>query len=83
MALSGVRRGLRGRDNGGNVTSVQYKSNQNCHNEPSLYNEYILIKIHKKYVTDLFKQHILIKLALLLVTSVILVVFFLFKYFFF
>jgi hypothetical protein len=38
---------LRGRDFGGNVTNVQYKSNQNCHYESSPYNEYILIKIYK------------------------------------
>jgi hypothetical protein len=33
IALSGVGRGLRGRDDGGNVNNVQYKSNQNCHYE--------------------------------------------------
>jgi hypothetical protein len=43
IALSGVGKGLRGRDNGGNVNNVQYKSNQNCHYVPP-YNEYILIK---------------------------------------
>jgi hypothetical protein len=32
-ALSEVGRGLRGRDNGGNVNSVQYRSNWNCHYE--------------------------------------------------
>jgi hypothetical protein len=37
-------RGLRGRDDEGNVTNVQYKSNWNCHYESPLYNEYILIK---------------------------------------
>jgi hypothetical protein len=31
IALSGVGRGLRGRDDGGNVTNVQYKCNHNCH----------------------------------------------------
>jgi hypothetical protein len=30
IALSGVGRRLRGRDDGGNVTNVQYKSIQNC-----------------------------------------------------
>jgi hypothetical protein len=31
IALSGVEKGLRERDDGGNVNNVQYKSNQNCH----------------------------------------------------
>jgi hypothetical protein len=35
---------LRGRDDGGDVTNVQYKSHQNCHCEFPPYNEYILIK---------------------------------------
>jgi hypothetical protein len=49
IALSaGVGRGLRGRDNGGNVTNVQYKCNQNCHYKFPLHNEYILIKIYYK-----------------------------------
>jgi hypothetical protein len=30
IALSGVGRGLRGRDNGDSVTNVQYKSIRNC-----------------------------------------------------
>jgi hypothetical protein len=33
IALSGVRRELRGGDKGSNVNNVQYKSNQNCHHE--------------------------------------------------
>jgi hypothetical protein len=33
IALSGVGRELKGRDDGGNVTNVQYKSNRNCHYE--------------------------------------------------
>jgi hypothetical protein len=33
IALSGVERGLRGRDSGGNANNVQYKSNQNYHYE--------------------------------------------------
>jgi hypothetical protein len=33
IALNGAGRGLRGRDNGGNVNNVQYKSNQYCHYE--------------------------------------------------
>jgi hypothetical protein len=35
IALSGVGSGLRGRDDEGSVTNVQYKSNQNCHYESS------------------------------------------------
>jgi hypothetical protein len=38
-------RGLRGRDDGGNVNNVQY---QNCHYRSPLYNEYFLIKIYLK-----------------------------------
>jgi hypothetical protein len=33
-----------GGDNGGDVTNIQHKSNQNCHYESPLYKEYILIK---------------------------------------
>jgi hypothetical protein len=38
---------LRGAEDRGDVTNVQYKSNWNCDYESSLYNEYILIKIYK------------------------------------
>jgi hypothetical protein len=39
IALSGVGMGLRGRDDGGDVTNVQYKSNQNViMNPPSIMN---------------------------------------------
>jgi hypothetical protein len=31
--IDGVGRGLRGRDDGNNVTNEQYKSNPNCHYE--------------------------------------------------
>jgi ribosomal protein L32E len=49
-----VRRGLRGRDNGGYVTIAQYKSNWNCHCESPLYNKYILItKIRKIRLQDM------------------------------
>jgi hypothetical protein len=41
---------LRGRDNRGNVTNVQYKSNRNCPYESPPYNEYILIKFIKKLI---------------------------------
>jgi hypothetical protein len=37
IALSGVGRGLRGRDDGDDVTNVQCKSNWNCHCEPPSY----------------------------------------------
>jgi hypothetical protein len=53
IALSGAGRGLQwgggrgGEDSGGNLTNVQCKAIQNCHNESPLYNEYILIKIGK------------------------------------
>jgi hypothetical protein len=33
IALSGTGRVLRGRDDGGNVKNIQYKSNWNCHCE--------------------------------------------------
>jgi hypothetical protein len=32
-----------GRENGGDLTNVQYKPIRNCHNEFPQYNEYILI----------------------------------------
>jgi hypothetical protein len=43
-----VGRGLRRRDDGGNVNNIQYKSNQNCYYKCPPYNEYILIKIYNK-----------------------------------
>jgi hypothetical protein len=33
VALSAAGKELRGRNNGGDVTNVQYKPNQNCHYE--------------------------------------------------
>jgi hypothetical protein len=33
IALSGVGKGQKGRDKGGNVNNVQYKSNWNCNYE--------------------------------------------------
>jgi hypothetical protein len=36
IALSGVGRGLRGREDWGDVTNVQYKPNWNCHYESPL-----------------------------------------------
>jgi hypothetical protein len=59
IAFSGVWRGLRGKDNGNNVTNVQYKSNQNCHYESPLHNEYILIKIYFKKLEQWELQRIL------------------------
>jgi hypothetical protein len=50
IALSEVRRRLRGRDDGVNVTNVQYKSNWNCHYEPPPYHESILIKNYLKKI---------------------------------
>jgi hypothetical protein len=44
IVLSGVGRGRRGRDGGGDLTNVQYKFIWNCHNGSPMYNEYILIK---------------------------------------
>jgi hypothetical protein len=44
IALSGVGRGLRERDNEGDLTNVQYMPNRNCHYESPPYNQYILIK---------------------------------------
>jgi hypothetical protein len=54
IALSGVWRGLMGRDNGGNINNVQYKSNWNHHYESPFYNEYILIKIYNKNIQSAF-----------------------------
>jgi hypothetical protein len=51
-----VGRGLRGRDDGGNVNNVQYKCDQNHHFKSPPYNEYILIKIYtekKKHPREL------------------------------
>jgi hypothetical protein len=55
IALSGTRRGLKSREEEGNVNNVQYKTNQNCHYESpqmyikktSLYKIFILIKTFK------------------------------------
>jgi hypothetical protein len=48
FTLSGVGRGLG--EMGDDLTIVQHKAFQNCHNESSLYNEYILIKMENKSV---------------------------------
>jgi hypothetical protein len=44
IALSGVRRGSKRRDGGGNQTNIQYKLIWNFYNDSSLYNKNILIK---------------------------------------
>jgi hypothetical protein len=44
IVLSVAGRGLMERDDGGDLTHVQYEPNQNCHYESPLYNEYIQIK---------------------------------------
>jgi hypothetical protein len=36
IALSGAGRGLKGKDDGGHVTNVQYKSKWNYHYEPPI-----------------------------------------------
>jgi hypothetical protein len=41
-----VGRGLRGKDDGGNVNNVQHKSNQNCHYESPHILTKIYLKIH-------------------------------------
>jgi hypothetical protein len=43
VALSGVKRGMKGTDIGGDVTNVPYEFNLNCPYESPLYNKYILI----------------------------------------
>jgi hypothetical protein len=43
IALSGV-----GEGGGSDLTNVQYKPIWNCHNESTLYNEYVLIKMKTK-----------------------------------
>jgi hypothetical protein len=48
IALTGLGRGLMGRGDGGNVTNVQYKSNQNCHSEPLTYPWICLNEIYFK-----------------------------------
>jgi hypothetical protein len=51
-----VERRLRGRDNGGDVTNVQCKSNQNCHYESPPYTEYIPIKNLKNKTKNIKKK---------------------------
>jgi hypothetical protein len=49
IASSGAGRGLRRRDDEGNVTNVQYNPNWNCHYEsPSIYQIYSDEKFIKK-----------------------------------
>jgi hypothetical protein len=44
IALSGAGKALQGGNGGGDITN-KCKLIQNCHNESSLYNEYILTKM--------------------------------------
>jgi hypothetical protein len=53
ITLSGVRKGSRGGDGGGDLTNVQYKSVWNCHTSCPLYNEYILKKLHDNKIENL------------------------------
>jgi hypothetical protein len=48
IPLSGAERVLWKEDGGGDLTNVQCKANQNCHNEYLLYKECILTKMGKK-----------------------------------
>jgi hypothetical protein len=48
IALSGAEMGVGGVDSRGNLSNIQCKAIQNCHNESFLYNEYILIKMKKQ-----------------------------------
>jgi hypothetical protein len=48
MQIKNGENGWRGRDDRGDVTNVQYKSNWNCHYESPLCNEYIPAKIYFK-----------------------------------
>jgi hypothetical protein len=52
IALSGMERGLQQGD-GGDLTNIQCKVIQYCHNESPLYYEYILIKMKKKIKGEL------------------------------
>jgi hypothetical protein len=58
IALSGAGSGLRGRDDGGNVTNAKYKYNWNCHYESTLYKKYILIKILFKSFGRITKERV-------------------------
>jgi hypothetical protein len=47
-ALSGLGRELKGKENGGDLSNVQYKLIWNWHNKFPLHNEYNLIKKEKE-----------------------------------
>jgi hypothetical protein len=68
IAFSGVGRGLKERDNGGNVTNVQYKSNRNCHYETPLVSWVYPNKdlFFKKISKNLKKKDMLLTLNFLL-----------------
>jgi hypothetical protein len=44
----GQGRGSKGEDGGGDLTNVQCKAIQNCHNKSPWYNEYMLTKMRNK-----------------------------------
>jgi hypothetical protein len=44
IVVSQTRRGLRRREDGGDLTNVQYKPTWNWNYESPLYNKYVLIK---------------------------------------
>jgi hypothetical protein len=52
IGLSGVGREFRKREDGGDLTNVQYKPICNCYNESHYHNEYILIKKKEMYQGD-------------------------------
>jgi hypothetical protein len=52
IALSEAVRGFRGRDDRGDLTNIQCKPIQNCHNESLLCNEYIIIRIKQNLLSS-------------------------------
>jgi hypothetical protein len=59
IALSGAKRELEEEMLGGDLSKIQCKAIQNCHNESSKYRKYILIKWKKRKcnISLLIKQH--------------------------
>jgi hypothetical protein len=51
ICLYEVEQRFRGKEDGGDLTNVQYKPIQNCHYESLPYNKNILIKIYKQNKT--------------------------------
>jgi hypothetical protein len=52
IALSGAGRRWRGRDGDSDLTNTQNKHIWNCHNESTLYNEYILMKFKRNKIKE-------------------------------